>query len=146
MNDIELDKLIAATAPFGDEEVGRWDLAGPRPTCAGRSWPPRQRTNPSSSRPATPEALRTRPPTMGRAPEISLTRRSPRQQPRRWLLPVLAAAAAVALVAVGVWASGDRRDATPAAETATPPPPRLLVDLPGWRVTGADEYTPDLAR
>jgi hypothetical protein len=65
MNDIELDKLIAATAPFGDEEVGRWDLAGPRPTCAGRSWPPRQRTNPSSSRPATPEALRTRPPTMG---------------------------------------------------------------------------------
>jgi hypothetical protein len=35
MNDIELDKLIAATAPFGDEEVGRWDLAGPETDLRG---------------------------------------------------------------------------------------------------------------
>jgi hypothetical protein len=90
-----------------------------------------------------------RPPADGPSAEVieraraSLVRRRPRGRPRRVLWAVAAFAVGVAAVVLGVTLAdggGDRASASHREEVAEAAP-RLLVDLPGWRVKRTDRFS-----
>jgi hypothetical protein len=90
-----------------------------------------------------------RPPADGPSAEVieraraSFVRRRPRRRPRRVLWAVPAFAVGVAAVVLGVTLAdggGDRASASHREEVAEAAP-RLLVDLPGWRVKRTDRFS-----
>lgn len=125
MTDRSMDELLAAAAPIGDDELTALSLDGLD----------HQMRKAIMSTPAVAAIEQTAGPS------------TPPRRGRLWRR-VIAVAAAAALVgaAVAVSPLGRSRDSAWATEVlaVAESSPRLLVDLPGWEVTRADEFTVDL--
>lgn len=120
MNAKSIDELLAAAAPIADADLAELDLAdlGDLMREVIMSAPVVEST-PPATKPSTPK--------------------------RRWRFVAAAAAVAVVVGAVIVSPSLNGRNGTEAwaAEVlaVAEASPRLLVDLPGWEVVRADEFT-----
>ena len=124
MNDKSMDELLAAAAPIGDADLAHFDLVGldgeMREVIMST---PTVESIPPATEPSPPKRKR------------HLGRR----------VAAIAAAAALVAVAIVVLPKGENGTSAWAAEAlaVAEESPRLLVDLPGWKVVRADEFTVD---